>query len=60
MASPAAKFETKWNDEAHTALLGILVDIVTSSGSTSISAHKEKIMASMAAHGFQFTWEAMR
>ncbi len=60
MATPTAKFEYKWTDQVHTALLAILVDIVTNGGTTSIAAHKEKIMADMEARGFQFTWEATR
>jgi hypothetical protein len=55
-----SKVEAKWNDQSHAALLGILVDIVTSGGTVSIVPHKEKIMSSMEAQGFQFTWEGIR
>lgn len=53
-------FQQRWSDEAHTALLGIFVDIMTNGGTVSINAHQEKIVAGMAAHGFAFSWEAMR
>lgn len=61
MSTPTKpKPEAKWNDQAHAALLGIFVDIVTNANKVSIVTHKEKIMASMEAHGFQFTWEGIR
>lgn len=61
MSTPAKhKPESKWNDQAHAALLGVFVDIVATANKVSIAAHKEQIMASLEAHGFQFTWEAVR
>ncbi|KAG7285097.1 hypothetical protein NEMBOFW57_009717 [Staphylotrichum longicolle] len=61
MSTPAKhKPESKWNNQAHAALLGVFVDIVATANRVSIVAHKEQIMASLEAHGFQFTWEAVR
>jgi len=53
-------FQTKWNEEAHMALLLVLMDVVTENGSIPISKHKGQIIAGMEAHGFGFTWEAVR
>lgn len=58
--APKQPFQQRWGDEAHTALLGIFVDVVTSGGTVSLNAHQENIMAGMAARGFAFSWEAMR
>ncbi|KAK4043593.1 hypothetical protein C8A01DRAFT_32323 [Parachaetomium inaequale] len=53
-------FQVKWNEESHTALLGILVNIVTDNGAASINKHKDQIMAGLEAHGFGFSWDAIR
>jgi hypothetical protein len=56
----AKPFQQRWGDDAHTALLCIFVDIITDGGTASMNAHQERIMASMAARGFTFSWEATR
>jgi hypothetical protein len=56
----AKPFQQRWGDDAHTALLCIFVDIMTSSGTASLNSHQERITAGMAARGFAFSWEATR
>ncbi|KAL2160337.1 hypothetical protein VTH06DRAFT_1510 [Thermothelomyces fergusii] len=53
-------FLTRWTEEAHTALLCTIMDIVTENSSVSIAKHKDQITSGMEARGFSFTWEAVR
>ncbi|KAK3683718.1 hypothetical protein B0T22DRAFT_443728 [Podospora appendiculata] len=55
---PASK-DSKWNDAAHVALLGAVVDALFEAGS-SPAKNKDMIMKTMAAQGLDFTWEAIR
>lgn len=58
--STLGKSESRWNEAVYKTLVGILVDISTQGGNTSIKTHQEKIMAGIEANGFDFTWEAIR
>ncbi len=59
MSTPA-KAEPRWNEAVYKTLVGILVDLLTQGGKTGIKSHQEKIMATMEANGYDFTWEAIR
>jgi hypothetical protein len=50
----------KWNDDSHKALVGVLVNVLTNDGETSVAKHQAKILGEMKDRGFDFTWEAMR
>ncbi|KAK3320951.1 hypothetical protein B0T19DRAFT_466163 [Cercophora scortea] len=58
-AAKAAPKESKWNDAAHVALLGSVVEALHESGS-SPAKNKDLIMKTMTAQGQDFTWEAIR
>jgi hypothetical protein len=51
---------TKWDNDAHVALLVVILDIVAEDGAFSVSAHKDAIIDAMKRHGFDFSWEAIR
>lgn len=51
--------ESKWSDEAHTALCGALTNALFDAGS-SPAKHKDAIMEFMASRGQSFTWEGIR
>lgn len=53
-------FEVKWGEEAHTILLKTFVDIATEGGKTSLTKHQAVIMAALNAHGYTFSWDAIR
>jgi hypothetical protein len=52
--------EIKWTDTAHVVLLNACIDIINDGGKTTVSAHKNEIMAALEANGYKFTWEGVR
>lgn len=50
---------TKWNEEAHQALIGTLLDVMDSAD-TKWRAHLDQMVEKMAGRGQQFTREGIR
>ncbi|KAK4101004.1 hypothetical protein N658DRAFT_507321 [Parathielavia hyrcaniae] len=59
-SSDGKPFTTKWNESAYKALVGVLVNVMTRDGETSMGKHKDKLLGEMKDRGYDFTWEAMR
>lgn len=54
-----AKPTTKWDENAHKALCGALLDTLEAGG-VSLRAHSETLVESMAERGHPFSWEGIR
>lgn len=54
-----AKSTTKWDENAHKALCGALLETLEIGG-VAFRAHPETLVASMAERGHPFSWEGIR